>query len=127
MRCKAWTEANREKRQAYITAWHRRRKGFTPELIEALKAAQGGVCAICTVQLSGGKHPQRMTCDHCHDANVPRGLLCDVCNTCLGRYEKYQRPAGLRISAYESYLLEPPATKVDGRLGVTRVEMPESL
>jgi len=45
--------------------------------------------------------------DHCHDSDRPRWLLCRACNQVLGVYEKWQRPAGLRIAQYEEYLKLP--------------------
>ena len=42
---------------------------------------QNGVCAICS------NHSQRLklSIDHCHKNNTIRGLLCERCNSILGR------------------------------------------
>lgn len=47
---------------------------------------QNGVCAIC----SGKPDTQwkKLAVDHCHKTGKVRGLLCMVCNTMLGRFEK---------------------------------------
>jgi hypothetical protein len=38
-------------------------------------------------------------------------LLCTSCNASLGFYEKHQRPAGLYIIPYESYLADYAVTE----------------
>jgi hypothetical protein len=59
--------------------------------------------------MTHGSGPTTENADHCHSTNVPRGLLCRICNTGLGMYESHQRPRGLRFEPYESYLAAPPA------------------
>lgn len=76
------------------------RSGWTPQLREDALSRQGGLCAICPREL--GAEPN---CDHCHVTKKPRGLLCRACNISLGYYEKWQRPAGLVIEPYETYLV----------------------
>jgi hypothetical protein len=58
--------------------------GLTETTYQKLLASQGGVCAIC-------KNPEtiknrRLGVDHCHKSGKVRGLLCDSCNTGLGRF-----------------------------------------
>lgn len=87
-----------------------KRTGVATEIVLYLRQVQGGKCAICKVEMSpGAQHGYRETSDHCHDTGFPRGLLCGACNTVLGWYQRWQRPAGLVISQYESYLNNYPA------------------
>ena len=76
--------------------------GFSAAEIDALRAAQGGLCAIC------GKPPppgERLEVDHdhrCHPGKTGcrrcvRGLLDGRCNTALGRIGDHNIP---RLIAY---------------------------
>jgi hypothetical protein len=47
-------------------------------------ATQGGVCAICSAPDESLK--KRLCVDHCHTTGAVRGLLCDNCNTALGKF-----------------------------------------
>ena len=63
-----------------------RKLGMTEKAYQDMLAAQNGLCAIC-------KGPpdtrwKKLAVDHCHDSGKIRGLLCMVCNTMLGRFEK---------------------------------------
>lgn len=81
--------------------------GFTPELVAACLEVQLGHCAICP-----RRDPDCADHSEATGCKVPRGLLCNWCNLALGFYEKHQRPAGLRIDAYENYLDASPAAVV---------------
>jgi len=60
----------------------RRTYGLTLEDYRALRASQGGVCAIC-----GGPPTKGDFCvDHCHATGAVRGLLCGLCNHGLGQF-----------------------------------------
>ena len=61
-----------------------------------LLSAQGGLCAVCGVDLSILKPRQRHV-DHDHDTGLVRGWLCHHCNTCLGLAK--DDPAILRAAA----------------------------
>ena len=79
---------------------------------------QSGRCDICRVimEFTNGtrvRGPQQMQKDHCHVNIVPRGLLCGSCNMAIGAYEKNQRPAGLRVVQYESYLSDSPLARLN--------------
>lgn len=72
--------------------------GLTPGEQDALRAAQGGLCAIC------GRAGQRLQVDHDH-RHCPgtegcracvRGALCPRCNTHLGGIGDRNIPALLR-------------------------------
>lgn len=55
--------------------------GLTPAEYEAMRVAQGGVCAIC----QGPPQPnRRLSVDHDHQTGRIRGLLCTRCNTGIG-------------------------------------------
>lgn len=66
------------------------RYGISEEEYEELLAAQGGACAICGATQGwmsshdSGK-PKRLAVDHSHESGKVRGLLCDRCNTVLGK------------------------------------------
>jgi hypothetical protein len=63
--------------------------GLTADGYQALLAAQDHRCAICGAG-SGWRHrqsgkPKRLAVDHCHETGKIRGLLCDACNTAIGK------------------------------------------
>lgn len=64
------------------------RYGITEKDYDNMYIKQHGCCAIC------GKHQseilKRFHVDHCHMTGNIRQLLCMVCNTNLGWYEKYK-------------------------------------
>lgn len=95
---KAWREANRESRRAYMLRWRLAnprqraaymrlyRYGIAPETYDRLMVEQDGRCALCGVPDDkaprGGLHV-----DHDHITNRVRGLLCIRCNAALERVE----------------------------------------
>lgn len=94
---KAWWAANRDeltkkKREHWITVpsrvkWDRHLKvryGISADEHEAMQASQNYVCAICD-QPETRRQGTRLSVDHCHATGMVRGLLCDRCNTVLGR------------------------------------------
>lgn len=85
---------------------------FPAALVDLLREAQGGACAICLVVLSAAhRAPDSEAADHCHASDTPRGLLCWTCNISLGWYENHQRSRGLLLTPYETYLTNPPVQK----------------
>ena len=61
--------------------------GLTIEEYDAMVAAAGGVCEICKqpeTKLFRGK-TRALSVDHCHTSLSVRGILCDDCNTTLGK------------------------------------------
>lgn len=113
---KAYRKANADKVRAYGAEWklrnQRKVRGFSSELISALRSLQAGRCAICKRIMRPGNGHDAEHADHCHNTMTARGLLCSTCNRALGNYEKYQRPSGLRLEPYDAYLANPPARQV---------------
>lgn len=56
--------------------------GITPEEWDRMYEEQDGVCAIC---LQAETQNRRMAVDHCHVTGKVRGLLCQACNTGIGK------------------------------------------
>lgn len=54
--------------------------GLSPEELDAIRAAQGNVCAICDA-------PDPSDLDHCHVTGDVRWLLCTHCNRGLGAFK----------------------------------------
>lgn len=113
-RCRLWREANKEHRKEYMQRWelehrdHRRKYardkqlakyGLTLEAFNALLLAQDNRCAICHTDEVGGPN-ETFAIDHCHLIGRVRGLLCNRCNTSIGKFE--DNPDLLRAAA--SYL-----------------------
>lgn len=92
--------ANKEKRAAAARKWEeahpertvqRRREahlkrlyGITSAQYDAMLAAQNFVCKICGTDTPGG-NGKNFPVDHCHDTGRVRGLLCNACNTGIGK------------------------------------------
>lgn len=79
----------------------RRAHGLTPAEVDALFAAQRGLCAVC------GRAGQRLQVDHDHRhcagstgcRHCVRGGLCNRCNSALGLLGDVNIPALLRYLA----------------------------
>lgn len=96
--CSKYGSANRDHRNARLRAWRlknpsaaakndqrarlKRKYGLSESQVNAMRAAQGGKCAICQRSTS------RLFIDHCHTKGNVRALLCQTCNTFLGWYER---------------------------------------
>lgn len=93
---KAWRERNREElRRLKAIAWKntpkdkkydkhlRQRYGITNAEYLQMLNEQGGVCKICGCE----SLRNRISVDHCHATGVVRGLLCERCNSMLGRVQ----------------------------------------
>ncbi len=96
------------------------RSHFPHEVVLFCRETQGGLCAVCFVELNHVRNsPAEEQADHCHSSRRPRGLLCRPWNLSVGQYEKFQRKAGLLIHPYEDYLISPPAYFYAVRLPTT--------
>lgn len=58
-----------------------RQYGLTESELEAMRARQGGRCAIC------GQEQKFLNIDHDHVSGKVRGLLCKPCNLGLGHFK----------------------------------------
>jgi hypothetical protein len=67
----------------------KKKYGITPEQYQEMLLKQDSKCAIClgTMVTSGARH---MHVDHCHETGRIRGILCHVCNTKLGWFERFR-------------------------------------
>jgi len=65
--------------------------GITVRQYEEMLEKQNHVCAICgnseTRISNQTSNIQRLSVDHCHTTGKVRGLLCNRCNTAIGRFE----------------------------------------
>lgn len=70
--------------------------GFSADKFAAALRQQRHRCAICLAHL-GQLKQQQVHADHCHRTGAPRGILCQTCNTALGKFR--DDPALLRKAA----------------------------
>ena len=77
---KEWYKNNSHK----IREYHLKHNyNLTPQEYEEMLNNQKGCCAICgTTFCSTGR---RFSVDHCHTTGKVLGLLCNICNTLLGK------------------------------------------
>lgn len=91
----------RENRDKYMTLerdrQYRKRYGITLAEYEAMLAAQGNRCAICSSEKAGNTG-QCFAVDHCHETGKVRGLLCIKCNARLGWYETHRKAVANYLS-----------------------------
>ena len=78
-----------------------RKYGITLEDYDRMLEDQGGCCKICGTDEPGGGNG-RFHVDHNHSTGKVRGILCNSCNTGLGRFK--DSPEVLLKAA--TYLLE---------------------
>jgi len=96
---KAWADAHREQRAAYMAKWRadnqrdrraymrRYRYGIDAETYDALYARQNGRCELCDVPAENAPKGA-LHVDHDHATGRVRGLLCVQCNAALERLER---------------------------------------
>lgn len=95
-----WHEQNRDRHNEAMRIGQLRRKfGLTPQGYDALLAKQRGGCAICQLPCPTGR---KLAVDHHHQSGRVRGLLCQNCNTGLGKFG--DDPDRLKVAA--AYLLK---------------------
>jgi hypothetical protein len=98
--------ANRERfRKSHLA----RKFGLSLQQYDIMLLSQGGRCAICKEECATGNW---LAVDHDHVSGERRGLLCQSCNTGLGKMR--DNPAILRAAAeyieFHSNLLVRPET-----------------
>jgi hypothetical protein len=81
--------------------------GFSPKLFAATLEYQQGCCAICDVNFNTISRQQQHA-DHCHTTGTPRGVLCQECNTGLGKFA--DSPDLLQKAV--NYLKHPPVRNI---------------
>jgi hypothetical protein len=91
-RATAWNKAHPEKVRAYHwRAYRRRQYGLTEPDFWRLFENQEGLCGVCSrlmCNCGSQKCASRVVVDHDHSKtgrDSVRGLLCDRCNSCIGR------------------------------------------
>jgi hypothetical protein len=96
-------EYYREHRQEHGLSYREsdlvRRFGITLHEYSGLLVQQGGKCAICKSKSGGTRDgkDKALAVDHCHTTNQVRGLLCEACNTGIGKLK--DNPDVLRAAA----------------------------
>jgi hypothetical protein len=72
-----------------------------PDQYELLKAWSNGGCAICGA--TNGREGQRLYIDHDHKTGDVRALLCNDCNSGLGRFKDDPRLLKIAIAYLEYF------------------------
>lgn len=72
-----------ERHDLHLKTWYGIDRAEYLEMLEN----QGGGCAICGSKTAAWNKSFHV--DHCHESHKIRGLLCNVCNTRLGWFEKF--------------------------------------
>jgi hypothetical protein len=92
--CKACCKKLRPQNKDYFKSYYQSHKkhrqetdregryGVTPEMFDFCLEQQGNVCGICSTSDPGN---QNWHTDHCHNTEQFRGVLCNNCNSLLGR------------------------------------------
>lgn len=79
---------HRKKHMLAQRRWHLKKfYGMSLEDFDVMLDSQNGGCAICGTKPKAGEPGTRMVVDHCHSAGHVRGILCDICNTALGKFK----------------------------------------
>jgi hypothetical protein len=104
-------EDKRERDRAYYRE-HRRQHGLSYREADMMRtfgislteyaqmfARQDGKCAICGAESGGSRQGKEkaLAVDHCHATRAVRGLLCEACNTGIGKFK--DNPETLRAAA----------------------------
>lgn len=84
----SWNDPeNWNKRQLAVRKCHLKRTyGMSLEDFQQRLETQNQCCAICKAHITTVTHKQ-LVVDHCHSTGKIRGLLCDLCNTALGKFK----------------------------------------
>lgn len=84
---KTWKQENKQAAQdSQRKSMRKLRYGLTEEAFSLRYTEQGGCCAICSTPLeTTGKNTH---IDHDHNTGKVRGLLCNNCNTGIGKFSE---------------------------------------
>ncbi len=86
-RQRAYNAANKEQISGQLRRYRLQRDyGLTLEQRDALFTAQGSKCAVCNS--ADPKTKKGWQVDHCHTSGKVRGILCQPCNTAIGKFEE---------------------------------------
>lgn len=88
--CSNWYKLNKDKANRKSTEWHYQTNyGISYSDFIFLAKIQNNKCKICNVTLTFDaiKKDSRAVLDHCHTTNKIRGVLCNACNTALGKFK----------------------------------------
>jgi len=77
--CKECVKINRKKNNSK-EIWYQRAYGMSVDDFTEIRTKQGGKCKICGMCIG------KLYIDHDHITGVVRGLLCNNCNTALGKF-----------------------------------------
>jgi hypothetical protein len=66
------------------SAWLKHKYGIDVGEYNRLLESQHGVCALCSRSCATGRN---LAVDHEHSTGEVRGLLCQACNTALGKFQ----------------------------------------
>lgn len=78
--------------------------GLSVEDFERKWKEQNGRCCICGVMMArGSKGGQRGCVDHDHNTGVVRGILCNLCNHSLERFERIENFAMRAMEYLDSW------------------------
>ena len=82
-RSKGWYQKNKNKCRERVRNYQLKSQyGITAKEYDEILTSQGHVCACCRSPSTGRR---RLAVDHDHSTSEVRGLLCDNCNTGIGR------------------------------------------
>jgi len=84
----------------------KRMYGITIDAYNQMLESQGGKCLICQ---RVPKERYRLRVDHCHKTKTIRGLLCNSCNSGLGRFEDSVDRLKSALRYLEAHELRHPA------------------
>lgn len=79
-----WNSLSKEEQKRRTFRYELGRYGLDLEQYEQMVKKQKGLCRLCSKPPKPGCH-HRLQVDHCHATGKIRGLLCNTCNTALGR------------------------------------------
>jgi hypothetical protein len=80
---KSWNERNKDKCYEHAYRSQLKKYGLTEDSYAELLRNQNNVCAICHKECQVYR---RLCVDHDHETGVVRGLLCNHCNSGLGKF-----------------------------------------